>query len=138
MQPRALEKGLSLTLEVDAGKQYACIGDIEKIAEHVIRNLIDNAIRYTPSGGIRVRLEERGKTLRFSVKDTGIGVTVEDMQRLFTEGGHGKDSIKVNVDSTGYGLFIAKQVTEAHNGKIWVESAGAGSGSEFIVELPAA
>jgi signal transduction histidine kinase len=70
------------------------------------------------------------------VKDTGVGITKEDMKNLFTEGGHGKESTKVNADSTGYGLFIAKQVTEAHNGKIWAVSKGKGQGSEFIVEFP--
>jgi signal transduction histidine kinase len=59
------------------------------------------------------------------------------MKSLFTEGGHGKESIKVNVDSTGFGLYIAKQVVDSHGGKIWAESEGAGKGSRFIVELPA-
>ncbi|HEY4498786.1 MAG TPA: ATP-binding protein, partial [Candidatus Paceibacterota bacterium] len=63
-------------------------------------------------------------------------ITPEDMKLLFTEGGHGKDSIKVNVHSTGYGLFIAKQIVEAHKGKIWAESEGEGRGSRFIVEFP--
>jgi signal transduction histidine kinase len=136
LKPKASEKGLALDLAIDDSKQYGCIGDITKISEHVIRNLIDNSIRYTPKGGIRVTLSHDGNMMRFSVKDTGVGITPEDMRRLFTEGGHGKDSIKVNVDSTGYGLFIAKQVVEAHGGKIWAESEGAGKGSEFVVELP--
>ena len=68
----------------------------------------------------------------------GVGITPEDMQRLFTEGGHGKDSLKINVHSTGYGLYIAKSIVVAHGGKIWAESAGAGKGSRFVVELPAA
>ena len=72
------------------------------------------------------------------MKDSGVGITPEDMSNLFTEGGHGKDSIKINVHSTGYGLFIAKEVVEASGGKIWAESQGAGKGSRFIVELPAA
>ncbi|MDE1919073.1 MAG: HAMP domain-containing histidine kinase [Patescibacteria group bacterium] len=70
------------------------------------------------------------------MKDTGIGITEEDKKRLFTEGGHGKDSQKVNVHSTGYGLFIAKNIVEAHGGTIRAESEGAGKGSTFIVELP--
>jgi len=136
LQPKADQKRLVLTLNVDGGKLYDAVGDKEKIEQHVIRNLIDNAIRYTLQGSISVSLTRMGDTIRFSVKDTGVGVTPEDMQRLFTEGGHGKDSIKVNVDSTGYGLFVAKQVVDAHKGRIWAESAGAGKGSEFIVELP--
>ena len=58
------------------------------------------------------------------------------MQHLFTEGGKRKESTKVNVDSTGYGLFVAKSVVEGHGGTIWAESDGQGKGSRFIVELP--
>jgi signal transduction histidine kinase len=137
MRPKAADKKLALDFSVDATKTYEVTGDQEKIAQHVIRNLIDNSIRYTPRGSIHVTLARMNGVVRFSVKDTGVGITPEDKQKLFTEGGHGKDSIKVNVDSTGYGLFVAKQVVEGHDGKIWAESAGAGKGSEFIVELPA-
>ena len=112
-------------------------GDEEKIREHVIRNLIDNAIRYTPTGSIHVKLSDGDGKIHFSVKDSGVGITPEDMSNLFTEGGHGKDSIKVNVHSTGYGLFIARQVVEASGGNISAQSEGAGKGSRFIVELPA-
>jgi signal transduction histidine kinase len=137
MRPKAAERGLTLDISVDTTKQYMISGDKEKISQHIIRNLIDNAIRYTPSGSVHVTLTRNDK-IHFSVKDTGVGITAEDKPKLFTEGGHGKDSIKVNVDSTGYGLYVAKQVVEAHGGKVWAESAGAGKGSEFIVELPAA
>lgn len=71
-----------------------------------------------------------------SVKDTGIGINEEDKKRLFTEGGRGKDSVKVNVDSTGYGLYTVKLIADAHNGRVWAESAGAGKGSQFYLELP--
>jgi signal transduction histidine kinase len=58
------------------------------------------------------------------------------MRRLFTEGGKGADSVKVNVHSTGYGLFIAKTIVEGHGGRIWAESEGTDKGSRFMVELP--
>jgi len=138
MAPRATEKDLKLDWSVDGDQDFKMSGDKDKIREHVVRNLIDNAIRYTPKGSIHVTLAKRDEKIVFSVKDSGVGITEEDKKRLFTEGGHGKDSIKVNVDSTGYGLFIAKQVTEAHGGTIRAESEGAGKGSEFIVELPIA
>ena len=70
------------------------------------------------------------------MKDTGIGINEEDKERLFTEGGHGKDSQKVNAHSTGYGLFIAKSIVLAHGGTIRAESDGEGKGSTFIVEFP--
>ncbi|OGG79178.1 hypothetical protein A3A39_03615 [Candidatus Kaiserbacteria bacterium RIFCSPLOWO2_01_FULL_54_13] len=129
------EKGLTIDISIGDGR-YTMKGDEEKIKQHVVRNLIDNAIKYTPKGTIEVRLTD-GDKLRFSVKDSGVGITPEDMQNLFTEGGKGKDSLKVNVHSTGYGLFIAKQIVEAHGGKIWAESGGQGKGAKFIVEFPA-
>ncbi|MBI5470000.1 hypothetical protein HY968_01600 [Candidatus Kaiserbacteria bacterium] len=130
-------KGKNLTIEfVPTANDFDFTGDKEKMTQHVVRNLIDNAIRYTPSGSIRVSLERQGNKIVFAVKDSGVGITPEDMTHLFTEGGHGKDSIKINVHSTGYGLFIAKQVTEAHGGKISAQSDGQGKGSTFMVELP--
>ncbi|TSC85924.1 MAG: PAS/PAC sensor signal transduction histidine kinase [Parcubacteria group bacterium Gr01-1014_8] len=112
------------------------VGDKKKVAEHLIRNLIDNAIKYSPKGSVHVSLERKRNWARFMVKDTGVGLTADDKKMLFTEGGKGKDSLKVNVDSTGYGLYIAKQIADAHKGKIWAESEGRGKGSMFIVELP--
>lgn len=134
--PAAQKKNITLDFSAASG-DYKLTGDEAKIRRHVIRNLIDNSIHYTLQGGIHVSLSRNAQTIHFSVKDTGVGITKEDMKNLFTEGGHGKESTKVNADSTGYGLFIAKQVTEAHGGKIWAVSKGKGTGSEFIVEIPA-
>ena len=135
LTPSAEAKKIALSFSAASGS-YVMEGDEVKIRRHVIRNLIDNALHYTPNGEIRVSLSRSDNHLRFSVKDTGVGITKEDMQRLFTEGGHGKESTKVNIDSTGYGLFIAKQITEVHGGTIQALSQGAGQGSEFVVELP--
>ncbi len=131
----AEEKHLTLDVSISDG-DYSFEGDEEKLRQHVVRNLIDNAIKYTPRGAIKIELSRQGETTHFSVQDNGVGITPEDMVRLFTEGGKGKDSIKTNVHSTGYGLYIAKQVVEAHGGTIRAESAGAGKGARFIVELP--
>jgi signal transduction histidine kinase len=142
LMPEATAKGIYLKIEIPDGTDLTYNGDREKILQHVFRNLVDNAIKYTPAGGVTVSLsggsknpgEGMGKIL-FSTKDTGIGVTEEDMPKLFTEGGKGKDSLKVNVHSTGYGLFFARVVVEAHGGKVWVESDGAGKGSRFYAEF---
>ncbi|MBI4079820.1 hypothetical protein HY414_01145 [Candidatus Kaiserbacteria bacterium] len=136
LKPSADEKSLTIDLAIGEGA-YMFTGDEDKIRRHVIRNLIDNAIKYTPRGSVKVELTD-GEKLRFAVKDSGVGITPEDMRNLFTEGGHGKNAIKVNVHSTGYGLFIAKEVVEAQGGKIWAESEGEGKGSTFIVEFPIA
>jgi len=131
----AMERSLTLELK-PTSETLKVNGDQDKIVRHVIRNVIDNSIKYTEKGSITVSLTKVGKVAQMIVQDTGIGITSEDMSHLFTEGGHGKDSIKVNVHSTGYGLYIAKQIVNAHGGKIWAESGGAGKGSRFIVLFP--
>ena len=132
-------KGLALTFTADAGTDYMVLGDAGQIGPHVIGNLIDNAISYTPKGSIRVSVARGngGGPVGFAVSDTGIGITEEDKARLFTEGGRGKDALTVNAHSTGYGLFIAKAIIEAHRGSIRAESAGPGKGSTFSFDLPA-
>lgn len=138
LKAAADKKGLSMEFIADKGAgQMMILGDKHKLRDDVIRNIVDNSIRYTPSGHIRIKLTRVGAILRLTVEDTGVGISADDMQNLFTEGGRGKESTKVNVHSTGYGLFIAKSVIEAHGGKIWAESDGPGKGSRFIVELPA-
>lgn len=128
-------KGLKLSFVADEG-DFTLTGDKGEIADHVFRNLVDNSVNYTPTGSIDVTLKHADGKYVFTVKDTGVGITEEDKKRLFTEGGHGKESQKINVHSTGYGLFIAKKVTEGHGGTIRAESEGASKGSSFIVELP--
>ncbi len=110
-------------------------GDKEQLS-HAIRNLIDNSITYTPEGTIDVELVCNEKNIMLSIADTGIGLSPDDKERLFTEGGKGKESQHINVESTGYGLFIVKNIVEAHGGRVWAESAGRGKGSTFFVEIP--
>ena len=131
----AEKKELALSFTADEAS-YQMTGDKAQINDHVLRNLIDNAISYTLSGSINVSLKRQGTRIIFTVKDTGIGITEEDKKRLFTEGGHGADSQRINVHSTGYGLYIAKQIVEAHGGTIRAESEGQSKGATFVVEFP--
>jgi len=137
LKPAADAKLISLDLVADGSANYTVMGDAAQIGKHVLFNLIDNAIKYTPQGSVRITLSRTDGKLLFAVKDSGVGITDEDKVRLFTEGGRGKDSIKLNTHSTGYGLFIAKSIVDAHHGRIWAESSGANQGSTFFVELPA-
>jgi signal transduction histidine kinase len=134
LKPNADAKGLAFTVDIGEGA-HTINGDHLQL-QNAIKNLIDNSIKYTPSGSVTVSLKQEGNMLRFMIQDTGVGITAEDMAHLFTEGGHGKDSQKVNVESTGFGLYIVKNIAEAHHGKVWAESEGAGKGSKFILELP--
>ncbi len=73
------------------------------------------------------------------MKDTGIGITEEDKKNLFTEGGRGKDSVRMNVDSTGYGLYSVKLIIDAHKGRVWMEpNKEDRHGSVFFIELDTA
>lgn len=135
LKPNAEAKNVALTIDEPA-EPVMLTGDRTQL-ENAIKNLVDNSIKYTPQGSIKAKLTSDGKTVRFMTEDTGVGITPEDMKHLFTEGGHGAESTKVNVDSTGFGLYIVKNIIEAHGGKVWAESEGAGKGSRFIIELPA-
>jgi len=128
-------KGLKMEAEIKDGV-YNVLGDSVWLRE-AVNNLIENSIKYTGQGKIIVGLEDGNGKVKLYVKDTGVGITAEDKKNLFTEGGRGKDSVKVNVDSTGYGLYSVKLIVEAHKGRVWAESKGAGQGSTFFIELPA-
>jgi len=135
LKPNADKKGIALI--ADTGTEpLTYTGDRAQLV-NAFKNLIDNSIKYTQKGEVKVALAKDSEKIVFSITDTGVGITPEDMQNLFTEGGHGKESTKVNVESTGFGLYIVKNIIDAHKGKVWAESEGAGKGSRFIVELPA-
>ena len=131
---RAKSKGLDI--KVDIPKKPVFINGDRLGLKEVLGNLIDNAIIYTPKGYIEVSLEDLGNKVIFYVKDSGAGLSEKDKVQLFTEGGKGEESSKYNVDTSGYGLFIAKRVVEKHGGEIFAESEGRDKGSTFTVFLP--
>lgn len=128
-------KGLKLESNIKEDT-YNVSGDAFWLKE-AVNNLVENSIKYTREGSITVGLEKHENKILFFVKDTGVGVTEEDKKNLFTEGGRGKDSVKINVDSTGYGLYSVKLIMDEHKGKVWMESEGLGKGSTFFIELDA-
>jgi len=128
------KKKLKLDVDISNG-DYNMIGDKSQLGE-AIRNLIENSICYTITGSISINLKSKSDKIIFSIKDTGVGVKAEDKDKIFKAGGVGCDSIKINVNSSGYGLAFVKGVVEKHKGKVWFESAGEGKGSTFYVELP--
>ena len=125
------KKGLKLNFESDP----LCMtnGDQEKIRQVVI-NLIDNSIKYTKEGSVNVSVRKKDNKVIFSVKDTGMGMTQETKDSLFQKFARG-DGARMNTTGTGLGLYLAKQIVEAHKGRVWVESEGVGKGSTFFVEL---
>lgn len=137
LKSSAEQKGISIECTVQS-EAFMVNGDEEKLRSHVIRNLLENAIRYTPHGTIVITLSRVENAVLLAIKDNGVGIASEEMPKLFTEGGRGANSREVNPSSTGFGLFIAKQVVEAHGGVIWAKSEGTGKGSVFYVCLPSA
>jgi len=71
-----------------------------------------------------------------SVKDTGVGIDPKEAEKLFSKFVRGSGISRLSPDGSGLGLFIARKIVDAHKGKIWVESEGAGKGSTFKFELP--
>lgn len=137
IKPEADDKGIVLQTAIDRNQNYIVSADRRHLIGHAVRNLIENAVIYTQKGEVMITLSHRGDKVQLAVADSGVGLSDDDKTRLFTEGGRGAESSKVNAHSTGHGLYIAKQIVEAHHGRIWAESEGRGKGSIFFVELPA-
>jgi signal transduction histidine kinase len=99
-------------------------------------NLIQNAIKFTPSGGrIDMAVHQEGDILKASISDTGQGISEEDLPRIFQRFFHKETSQLESRDSIGLGLSIAKSIANFHNGDIEVKSKP-GEGATFNVVLP--
>jgi len=132
LTPMFTEKQQVLTVE--APSELSVNVDEVRISQLFI-NLLRNANKFTPAeGNIGVKVEPFESHVQISVKDSGIGLSEEDIEKLFKPFPairHG-----VNVSSTGLGLAICKGIVDVHMGVIWVESDGPGQGCTFIVRLP--
>jgi PAS domain S-box-containing protein len=137
---KATEKGLELVFDVPPDVPQSLMGDALRF-EQVLTNLIGNAIKFTAQGEVVVKAECRehtasGVTLQFSVRDTGIGITAEQQQRLFLAFTQADGSITRKYGGTGLGLAITKHLVELMGGAIWVESLpGLGSIFSFTVRF---
>ncbi len=113
--------------------------DQTRVAQ-IIGNLLSNACKYTPEGGLITvsvtRAEEEG-FLQVAVADTGVGIAVEEQERLFTRFFRAASAQQTGASGTGLGLYIARSLVELHGGRIWFES-DVNKGSTFYVTLPIA
>ncbi len=144
--PRAVEKNLELVYSIDAAAPWGLVGDLTRVRQ-VLVNLANNAVKFTSQGMVLIEVKcgaERSNghvELVFSVKDTGIGIPADRMDRLFKSFSQVDSSTTRLYGGTGLGLAICKQLVELMGGRIWVESeAGRGSTFSFTIvsqdELP--
>jgi len=130
---QAQEKGIALELKYSE-RPLPIWGDPIKLP-WVITNLVGNALRYTPAGGrITIELSQHGSAVRAVVSDTGCGIEGRALERIFEPYAQGAENPR-QAGSAGLGLYITKEIVEAHNGRIFVKS-GVGSGTTFTVEIP--
>lgn len=121
-----------LTLKEEIPHDIGIIwGDRDRLTE-VIVNILNNAIKYTKTGGITVKLTGTDDDVRFEIADTGLGIAEENLVKIFDKF---ERVTAEKQEGTGLGLPIAKDIVELHRGKIWVESE-LGKGSKFIFVLP--
>ncbi len=132
---RNLAKQRGIKLKAELPQALPKIHGSAPRLQQVIINLVSNAINYTPQGVVTVRVTERNDDIQVEVMDTGIGISPEDLPRVFDDFFRAGN---VKTEGTGLGLSIAKRIIEAHKGRIWVESPCSESncGSKFTFTLP--
>lgn len=135
LMPSAKERGLKMVFHKPK-KDFPEVNIDPSKVENILINFIDNAIKYTNTGSVEVYLYEEEEEVMIKIKDTGEGMDQKELEKLFetfSRGGAGK---KYWIQGAGLGLYIARQFTELHNGKVWAESEGKGKGSSFYIKLP--
>lgn len=131
--PKAKEKGLELKVSIPK-KGIDVYADSDKIIQ-VFTNLIGNAIKFTEKGYIEISVVEKVREAKCTVTDTGIGISKENLLKIFDKFQQIGYVMGAEEKGTGLGLSIAKGIVEMHNGKIWAESEF-GKGTKFIFTLP--
>ncbi|MCX6076122.1 MAG: ABC transporter substrate-binding protein [Campylobacterales bacterium] len=131
---KADEKGLEFRVIYDKSESMYLYGDSLRISQ-ILMNLTSNAVKFTKSGKVELKVEQiSDEKFRFSVSDTGIGISKEQADKLFSSFTQGDASTTRKYGGTGLGLAISKELVLLMNGKIWIESV-VDEGSKFIFEI---
>lgn len=136
LYPNAVVKGLTLSFQDPPKGLPKVIGDEQRLRQ-VMLNFIDNAIKYTTKGWVKVSVSQDKDNVVFSVSDSGKGITAEEIPRLFHKFSRVGGASRFHTEGTGLGLYVAKQVVQEHKGDVLIESPGVGKGSTFSMRLPA-
>ena len=138
VEAKAKERGILVSMiDTPLPKVFA---DPEKVRQ-IVMNLVGNALKFTPpSGAIAISFFTDGKTVDTAIKDSGVGISPDDLVRLFKKFGRLDNSYISSATSggTGLGLYICKTLIDLLHGRIWARSEGVGKGSSFDFSLPIA
>ena len=133
--PSARQKNIELSL-VCPNDPVVLHADPNRL-QQVSANLLSNALKFTESGGrVRVRVCEAGEGCELAVEDTGLGIEKEFLPLVFDRFRQADASLNRSHGGLGLGLYVVKQVIDAHAGKVWAESEGPGTGTTVRVQLP--
>ncbi len=137
---RSQEENKPMGVSLDVPKKLPFVyGDVERVRQ-IMANLVYNAYHYTPENGtIKVQIQplNGGHEVQVDVEDNGVGISLEDQERVFQRFYRGEHPLVLATPGTGLGLSIVKQIVEMHNGRIWMKSSGIpGEGSRFSFTLP--
>ena len=124
----------NLKLELASVLPSIIISADETKLRQAVQNLIDNAVKYTDEGFVRVEVKDEENYALLLVTDSGKGMSTEAKEHLFEQ--FFRDGRTAKAQGTGLGLYIAKEIVKAHKGEIWADSLGEGKGSKFTVKLP--
>jgi signal transduction histidine kinase len=139
LRSQAIKQGLVMLFRTDMKSKGIVNADLGKVIQ-IIQNLINNSIKYTPEGSIKVLVRDDvvRKKIYIDIEDTGIGMNPESLETVFGKFERAGNANSVNIHGTGLGLFVAHKMVVAMEGNITAHSEGEGKGSRFTVELPLA
>ncbi len=127
----------NLHVNIDVGPDIPKVKADKTRLRFALQILFENAIIYTLEGGyIDVKLRQIGGEVIISFKDSGIGIKEEDLPHVFSKFYRSQEARHTDTEGMGIGLFMAKNIVEKHNGRIWAESRGEGQGAVFSIALP--
>lgn len=108
-----------------------------KRLEFVVQMMLENALVYSPEGGtVALSVHTEGSFVEISVKDSGIGISKEDLAHLFSRFYRAANALAVHTEGLGIGLSVSRDIMKRHGGDIWAESGGLGQGSTFTIKIP--
>jgi signal transduction histidine kinase len=141
IKEKALTHGITIKTDIPEELSHFVMLADERKLKQILFNLLSNASKFTPDGSeitlsAKRVAEGKGEVIQVSVKDEGIGITPENQGKVFEDFFQVANSVTGKASGTGLGLPLARSFVQLHGGRIWVESEGAGKGSQFFFTLP--